>query len=148
MRTALFVLGTAFIVLGCLGIIGSWVVHDKHSRAYTDGTRVNAKVLLKHFMGAADGSSEYLVEYRFALPSRQLVEGTATLPEERWKPLRQGDSIVLAYLPEEPKRAVLPELGPPTLLLPVFLTAVCLALSLLGLGLLLASLRKPAEIAA
>ena len=142
MRTATFILGAIFFAVGCVGIVGSWVVHGKHSRAYTEGTRVHGEVLSKQFLAAADGSSEHLVEFRFELPSGALVEGVANLPRERWEQLRQGDAILLAYLPEEPARAVLPESGKPSFLLPAVASAVFLALAALGLGLVVASLRK------
>ena len=96
------------------------------------GVRVSAEIAGKSFVSAADGSSEYLVDYRFRLPAGEVIEGSTPLPKPRWERLSRGDRITLAYLPEQPNRIVVPELGKPSVMLPIFVGAVALLIALLG----------------
>lgn len=131
-RKAPFVMGILFFAAGCFGIVGSWIVHERQSRAYADGLRVSAEIVGKNLVFAADGSSEYLIDYRFRSPAGQVMAGSTPLPKSRWDQLSEGDRITLAYLPEEPGRVVVPELGKPTVMLPIFVGAVASLIALLG----------------
>ena len=140
MRKAPFVIGTVFFIAGCFGVAGSWIVHERQTRAYSQGPRVSAEIAGKSFVSAADGSSEYLIDYRFQLPTGRQTEGSTPLPKPLWEKLSRGDRITLAYLPEEPTRFVVPELGKPGVMLPVFVSAAALLIAFLGAAIAAASL--------
>ena len=102
-RVAL-VMGTLFFVVGCIGAIGSWGAYRLDTSIEKSGQRAEGRIMNKSVLFAADGDSDYIVEYQFNLPSGKRVEAVRGVNKELWNTLRDGEAFVVLYSTENPKR--------------------------------------------
>ena len=71
------VLSAAFCVVGTAGAVGSWAVYRMDGTIARDGERADGHVTRKTFVCAADGDSDYTIDYWFASAERRARRGDA-----------------------------------------------------------------------
>ena len=97
-------MGTLFFVVGCIGAIGSWGAYRLDTSIETSGQRAERRITKKSVVVAADGDSDYIVEYWFNLPSGKRVEPVRRVHKKLWNTLRDGEAFVVLYSAKNPKR--------------------------------------------
>ena len=97
-------MGALFFVVGCIGAIGSWGAYRLDTSIETSGQRADGRITKKSVLFAADGDSDYIVEYWFNLPSGKRVEAVRGVHKKLWSTLRDGEAFVVLYSAENPKR--------------------------------------------
>ena len=97
-------MGALFFVVGCIGAIGSWGAYRLDTSIEKSGQRAEGRITKKSVLFAADGDSDYIVEYQFNLPSGKRVEAVRGVHKELWNTLRDGEAFVVLYSAENPKR--------------------------------------------
>jgi Protein of unknown function (DUF3592) len=102
-RSILFVIGTLL-----LAVAGSNLYEERRftSEALTaSGTVVRKEVRTttsrRRATGTRTRTQHYDVEYRFAVGDKTF-EGQGAISEDAWRQLREGDSIAVLYLPNDP----------------------------------------------
>jgi len=98
------VFGILFFAVGCYGAVSSWDVYRLDSSIEKSGQRAEGHITRKSLLYAADGDSDYNVEYWFDLPSGERVEAIRGVHKKLWKTMRKGKSIVVLYSAENPNR--------------------------------------------
>jgi len=131
------------LITGLFGVLSSWGVYVVDSGLEANGPRANGIVLKKELLRAADGDSDYLVTYRFTLPSGQQVVSQRGLSKARWSELSVGSALVIVYSSKNPMRSFPEGTGTATIGVPIFFTAVCGSVALLGGAVLVQLLRSP-----
>jgi hypothetical protein len=133
----LLVMGLMFLFVGTLCTVGVWIQYMEDKRIQAGGQRVEGYVKKKSFY-AADGTSEYKVQFWFRTHSGQLVEAIREIPTELWTTLNEGQSIEVFYLEKNPKRNF-PVGGHATSLkAPIFFSAMAAPFVTIGLVLVAA----------
>ena len=97
-------MGALFFVVDCIGAIGSWGAYRLDTSIETSGQRAECRITKKSVLVAADGDSDYIVEYWFNLPSGKRVEAVCRVHKELWNTLREGEAFVVLFSAENPKR--------------------------------------------
>lgn len=97
-------MGALFLVVGCIGAIGSWGAYRLDTSIEKSGQRAEGRITKKSVLFAADGDSDYIVEYWFNLPSGKRVEAVRGVHKQLWNTLRDGEAFVVLYSAEKPKR--------------------------------------------
>lgn len=97
-------MGALFFVVGCIGAIGSWGAYRLDTSIEKSGQRAEGRITKKSVLVAADGDSDYIVEYWFNLPSGKRVEAVRGVHKELWNTLRDGEALVVLYSAENPER--------------------------------------------
>ena len=102
-RTA-FVMGVLFFIVGSIGALGSWAAYWLDTGIERNGHRAQGHVTRKSYLSVADGGSDYNVEYWFMLPSGERVESNRGVHKELWSTLKEGNSVIVLYSADNPKR--------------------------------------------
>lgn len=98
------VAGVLFFTLGFVAAVGSWVAYRLDTGIERNGQRVEGHITRKSLLFVADGDSDYNVEYWFQLPSGERVESARGVHKGLWSTLKEGESLVVLYSTENPKR--------------------------------------------
>ena len=98
------VMGVVFLLVGLGGVVGSWGAYVTDTNIERSGPRATGRLVKKLFLGAADGDSDYVLEYRFETPSGQSVTASRGVSKELWASLREGESREVRYSASNPKR--------------------------------------------
>jgi hypothetical protein len=98
------VMGVLFLLVGVGGVVGSWGAYFTDTNIEKHGSRTKAHLVKKVFLGAADGTSEYVLEYSFETSNGQLVNASRTVSKELWGALREGELLEVRYSEPTPKR--------------------------------------------
>ncbi len=93
-----------FLIVGTLAVIAVWGAYFTDSALQVSGPRVTGTVVKKEVVRSSDGDSDFIVHYRFPLSSGAEMTAQRNLPKARWVTISQGDSIVIVYAPDNPKR--------------------------------------------
>jgi hypothetical protein len=98
------VIGALFFLFGLLAIVGGWGAYHLDTSIERHGGRAIGYVTKKIFLSASDGDSDYILEYRFALPSGEPMNARRGVSKELWSSLKEGESLVVLYQHENPNR--------------------------------------------
>ena len=103
------VFGLLFLGGGLLFTVGAWGAYLRDTRILEDGVRLQAQVVsLERIRDtASDGSTDYLVKYRFTAPDGTVVQKQGGLDRASWNALRVGGPVAVAYHPDDPARGLL-----------------------------------------
>lgn len=96
--------GIVFLAAGLLTVFGSWRGYQLDTGILEHGVRTQGHITKKVTIAAADGGSEYGVDYWFTLPEGQRIEAHGGVPKSLWDGLREGETLEIAYSPEYPRR--------------------------------------------
>ncbi len=130
------------VIIGLVGVVGAWGAYLTDSELERSGPRATGVVLKKEFLRAADGDSDHLVTYRFALPSGEGVVSQRGLGKAQWTGINVGSSLVIVYSPANPKRNFPEGSGVTSIAGPIVLTAMFGFVALLGGSVLVQGLRS------
>lgn len=130
------------LVGGLFGAVGVWAGYFVDSRLAAQGPRAAGTVIRKELVRSADGDSDHLVIYRFALPSGQEVTSQRGLPKDRWDALAPGAPLTVVYAADNPKRNFPEGAGITSLAAPLVVTLVFGGLAILGGAVLFTLLRR------
>ena len=97
-------IGALFLVVGCIGAIGSWGAYRLDTSIEKSGQRAEGRITKKSVLFVADGDSDFIVEYWFNLPSGKRVEAVRGVDKKLWNTLRDGEAFVVLYSAQNPKR--------------------------------------------
>ena len=92
------------LLVGTVGVVGSWGAYIVDSELQASGARAPGLVLKKDFLRVADGDSDYIIKYRFHLPSGELVVSQRGISKRLWSMLNPGSTITVVYSEANPKR--------------------------------------------
>jgi Protein of unknown function (DUF3592) len=98
------VVGALFLIIGCVGFVGSWAAYQLDTGIVKHGQRAQGHIISKGFLFVADGDSEYNVKYWFKLEGGPRVDASRGVDEALWRTLREGESFVVVYSAENPRR--------------------------------------------
>ncbi|MBK6844709.1 MAG: DUF3592 domain-containing protein [Gemmatimonadetes bacterium] len=91
-------------LVGSVGAVGSWGAYLTDSRLERSGPRAVGLVTDSHVSRAADGETDYIVEYTFALPSGREVASQRGVSQRLWSQLRRGERVTVVYSAKQPGR--------------------------------------------
>lgn len=99
--------GALFIVLGLLFIVLAWGGHFQSKKVIDKGGRADAKITDKKIERSGrsykdTGSTDFNVYYTFVTKDGKTMTGRYPIRKETWDSLNTGDSIEVAYDPENP----------------------------------------------
>lgn len=117
-------IGAAFCAFGLVAAIGSWGAYLADSRILEHGARVEARVLGKDVLFAADGDSDFMIDYVFELPDGTRELGHRGVPRPLWQSVREGGTVTVLYSPDNPRRNFPLGAGVTSLGLTVFVSAM------------------------
>jgi hypothetical protein len=103
-RILVVLVGILFFLFGLGMVVGQWGAYNLDTGIEKHGARANGFVTKKTFLLASDGDSDYIVEYRFSLPRGQQLKGQHSVSKKLWSSLKEGESLVVLYHPENPNR--------------------------------------------
>ena len=98
------VMGALFLVVGCIAAVGSWGAYQLYTSIEKSGQRADGRITNKSIIFSGGGDNDYIVEYRFNLPSGKHVEAVRGVHKKLWNSLRVGGAFVVLYSAENPKR--------------------------------------------
>jgi hypothetical protein len=125
-----------FVMVG-LAVIGAvWGAYLTDSRLEASGPRAEGVVLRKEFIRSSDGDSDYLVHYRFAVPSGQAVTAQRHVSRALWTTLQPGSRLAVVYAPDNPRRSFPEGHGVSSLWAPALVTLLFGSLAILGAAIL------------
>lgn len=90
--------------VGLLGCIDAGALYQEQRALQESGPRTAAVVLEKRFLRAADGDSDYLLKYRFSLPSGEPVLTERGVSKQLWERTANGREIMVVYAADNPRR--------------------------------------------
>jgi hypothetical protein len=106
LRWAFLIFGLVFLRLSCEqgyfekgGLRAQGVVMEK---TYSPGTRSTSP-------GRHQSSSKHYVSYRFTTEDGRTIEGRYEVLPDTWRRLKEGDKVVIEYLPDSPTTNRIPE---------------------------------------
>ena len=91
---------------------------------------------------AADGETDYIVKYTFALPSGREVSAQRGVSQRLWSQLRRGERVTVVYSAEHPGRNFLLGAGVTSLGLTIFGSLLSAAVAALGYAVLIGVWRE------
>lgn len=97
-------MGTIFSIAGCQGVIGTWAAYRLDTGIQAHGQRAVGHVLGKSLPLESGGDGEYDVKYWFQLPSGERIEARREVPRAQWEKILVGDTLVILYAAQSPKR--------------------------------------------
>ena len=125
-------MGALFLLVGAGGVIGSWGAYVTDTNIEHSGPRAKGHLVKKLFMGAADGDSDYVLEYWFETPKGQVVNVSHTVSKELWVSMREGELLEVQYSETNPKRNFPAGEGVTSLGLTIFVSAVASVFAIFG----------------
>lgn len=139
--------GCLLALLGLIGAVGGWAAYLTDSRLLASGPRAVGTVVRKQFLPAADGSSDYLIEYHFNVPIGQQLQSLRGVSKDLWSSLSVGATLPVVYAAADPQRNFPVGAGVTSWGATVFVSAVFFVVALFGVVLVRAQLRRPASAA-
>jgi hypothetical protein len=127
--------GTIFVVAGSVASVGSLGEWRDARRFERDAVTEQAELVAKGLTNATrDGntSTRYLVTYRFAARSGDVLEQTEEIPLEDWEALAEGDTFTVRYLSSDPTTARMR--SPTPAWVPPLVASITAVFALLGLA--------------
>lgn len=97
-------MGLLFLLVGAFGVVGSWAAWRLDSGIAASGERATGHLTRKSMLRAADGDSDYVVDYWFVLPDGTRMEAHRTLTKSLWLGLREGQPFKVRYSAANPNR--------------------------------------------
>lgn len=102
----------AFGAAGSLFAIVPWGMEARDRAVVESGGRAHAVVTDLWVYRDSEDGDEFGVDYTFETPAAVLHDGsTSALTDDAWATLRVGDTVVVAYAPEEPQASFLIDNG-------------------------------------
>lgn len=136
------IMGLVFALFGGFGIVGSWAAYRLDSGIAAEGERATGHLTRKSLLRAADGDSDFVIDYWFVLPDGRRVEAHRSLSKALWSGLREGQDFTVRYSAANPKRNF-PEGGGVTSVgVAVFVSILSALLALFGALLLVGYFRS------
>ena len=89
--------GVLFLTFGLLALIGSWGAHFYDSSIQETGGRAVGHVIGKRIAEAADGDSDFYVDYSFALANGPILTASHGVSKGYWDGVQVGQSIDACY---------------------------------------------------
>ena len=136
------VMGVVFLLVGLGGVVGSWGAYVTDTNIERSGPRSTGRLVKKLFLGAADGDSDYKLEYTFATSSGQEVKASRSVSKELWASLREGESLEVRYSAANPKRNFPAGAGVTSMGVTIFVSAVASVFAVFGGALVLGFVRR------
>ena len=130
-RTTL-AMGVLFFIVGSIGALGSWAAYWLDTDIERNGQRAQGHITKKSYMLVADGDSDYNVEYWFMLPSGERVESNRGVHKELWSTLKEGNSVIVLYSADNPKRNFPLGGGVNSIGVTVFVSAISAVIAMFG----------------
>lgn len=141
------VISVVFLLVGIGGVVGSWSAYNMDTEIERSGPRAMGLLVKKHFLRAADGDSDYILEYTFTTSSGQEVKASRGVSKELWASLREGALLEVRYSAVNPKRNFPAGAGVTSLGVTIFVSAVASVFAVFG-GVLVWGFFRHAEISA
>ncbi|NMG36359.1 DUF3592 domain-containing protein [Azoarcus sp. TTM-91] len=138
---SLLLLGSFFLAVGLLAAAGAWVKYWRDNAIASQAASATGQIVRKTFFAAADGDSDYQLEYWFVAPSGQRVDAVRSIGERLWKALPEEGPVEVLYAPADPRQNFPRGAGMNSVGLALFLSALGAAFMLLGGALLMAYFR-------
>lgn len=123
-------------LVGSVGAVGSWGAYLTDSRLERSGPRAVGLVTDAQVSRAADGETDYIVKYTFALPSGREVLAQRGVSQRLWSQLRRGERVTVVYSAEHPGRNFPLGAGVTSLGLTIFGSLLSAAVAALGYAVL------------
>lgn len=129
------VLGVIFLLLGFGGVIGSWGAYSTDTAIERSGPRATGYLIKKLFLAAADGDSDYMLEYKFETASGQTVTASRGVSKALWMSLREGETLEVRYSASNPARNFPAGGGVTSIGVTIFISVIASILGVFGGGL-------------
>ena len=97
-------IGAVFFFIGMVFIVGSWGAYRTDSNIEKNGASAEGRLMKKYFMRAADGDSDYMIEYWFKTADSVMIEATRGVNRDLWNELQEGQTLEIHYARDNPKR--------------------------------------------
>ncbi len=137
----------AFLFLvGFAGSIGAWIVYNKDSQIFASGQRAKATIIKKYSLLAADGDSDFNIEYVFTSDKGESIRTIRGLSKSSWSELKKNQVIEIAYSSEHPERNFPTLSGSPSLGLTIFIFLIAVGLGSMGAVILYSYFKTPREV--
>ncbi|MFO0522615.1 MAG: DUF3592 domain-containing protein [bacterium] len=130
---------------GVAGVVLAWGAYLQDARLQASGTRAEGQLVRKEFPRSADGDFDYILQYRFTLPSGGPLVAQRSVPRKPWESLGEGARIVVVYSPANPRRSFMEGSGVTSLWQPVLASLLFGALAALGGTLLFSLFFRPPQ---
>jgi len=134
-------------ITGIAGSVGAFVIYFREAEIQTNGLRARGTILKKESLKAADGDSDFTINYVFVSESGQSIKSTRGLSKELWSQLYPQQVIEIAYSNKDPHRNFPTQHGRTSLGLTLFIFVISSGLAIFG-GLILYGLffKTPREV--
>lgn len=136
------VMGVVFLLIGLGGVVGSWGAYVTDTEIERSGPRATGRLVKKLFLRAADGDSDYMLEYTFATSSGQEMKASRSVSKALWASLREGESLEVRYSEANPKRNFPAGAGVTSMGVTIFVSVVASVFAVFGGVLLLGVFRR------
>ena len=143
-RWIALIFGLLFFLCGSLFAYSGYGLYKRDTEIEKSGVRVNALVLKHELLRdtAPDGSSDYLITYKFTTKDGQIVEKLFGANKEYWEGVSVGNLIEVLYNPSKPKEGYPVGQGMTSLVSAFFISAFGLVMGIPGLALFSAGLAR------
>ena len=125
-------MGVLFLLVGAGGMIGSWGAYVTDRSIEESGPRARGHLVKKLFLGAADGDSDYVLEYWFETSEHKVLNASRTVDKELWVSLREGEPLEIRYSDANPKRNFPAGAGVTSFGVTVFVSAIAFLFAVFG----------------
>jgi hypothetical protein len=135
-----------FVIIICLGIgffflTGSWGIYLDYDRQQSYSGQASGQVINKYFQQAADGSSNYYLDYLFVPVGGSKINCSSSISRQQWDALKINDFLEIRYDPSNPQRNI-PDAGA-SLIFTFFMLVLGVVFMLFGGSRFLTSIKKP-----
>lgn len=98
------IMGILFLLVGLIFIIGAWGAYFTDSKIQDNGSTVLGHINKKTFLSAADGDSDYILEYWFATKNGALINANRHVSRTFWESVTKNQTIEIKYSASNPNR--------------------------------------------
>lgn len=138
---AAWAFGLLFLLVGLGGVAGAWGAYLTDTRIERDGPRASGQLQRKSFLPAVDGSSDYVLEYRFQPQSGPALQVSRNVSKELWQSVHEGQQLEIRYARDDPGRNFPAGGGVTAVGVTLFVSLVSALLGLFGAALVWGQLR-------
>ena len=138
---AALLFGLVFLTVGLLILVGSWGAYVSDSGIQESGGRSMGHVTGKQVAKAADGDSDFYVDYSFAIADGRIVTASRGISKADWERVRVGQTIEIRYDRDNPNRNFPAGMGNTSLGVITFTSVLGIVLGIAGMLLSIAAIK-------